>query len=588
MSQAMPEFSSSVPRRTGVSPIFIVMGLLAIYLAIAYHQVLRVPFMADDFMIIKRVLGASFLSLWLPHDLIFDYWRPWSRDATYWAALRLFGSQELPLHLIALGVWLMIAGFYFALVRRMAGTAAAAVATAGMAALAAWSAPLYWIAGLQDLWMLAFVLASLLCFAYNRVAWATVALALALLSKEPSFIVPAVAAAYAILIDRRNLSDVARRTAPLWIVTTLWAVLHPRLGGSLWHASSSFVPPWPHPSPLAMAGHVLVTAFNLDALPRPMIGWNTTLGAAAIQILPLAALVAWGRWEKQRASAATRSEGTQASTSPRLVAFGLLWSALAWIPLLEPTLPWNAYYALASSFGLWLIVGTLLARHLWIALVAVSALGVVRAARTTTISESLGSEWHQANAAEFMTRTRDYFKSNRPKLPSQTRVYLSNVPAGCGLFPGGPESIAMRVWCGDPTLRTFYLSRYRPRDPGDAPGSDRHFSFDTELGWYEVPIGPQKDWIPPKVREARASRLWNQRDYAAALSDYSRLAKLFPEHLSYVFNVGSCYYVMGDSARAARWFRRAADFPGAPAVVYEAARKTRRFLKQQAPKPATS
>ena len=70
------------------------------------------------------------------------------------------------------------------------------------------------------------------------------------------------------------------------------------------------------------------------------------------------------------------------------------------------------------------------------------------------------------------------------------------------------------------------------------------------------------------------------------LSDYSRLAQVFPEQLSYVFNVGSCYYVMGDSAEAARWFRRAASLPDAPASVHEAARRTQRFLEPEAPKPA--
>src|SRR3989442_1202359 len=78
----------------------------------------------------------------------------------------------------------------FVLVGGLAGRAAAAVATAGVAALAAWGVLLIWAAGSQDLWMLVFGLATMLAFVRSRRGWAVVFQGLALISKETSAVLP--------------------------------------------------------------------------------------------------------------------------------------------------------------------------------------------------------------------------------------------------------------------------------------------------------------------------------------------------------------------------------------------------------------
>jgi hypothetical protein len=91
---------------------------------------------------------------------------------------RAFGANPHPFHVACFALWIASMTLYLTLVRRLAGSSAAAFATAGVAALAAWGVPLEWGPGAQDLWMIALSLAALHAFAARRAAWAALALAL--------------------------------------------------------------------------------------------------------------------------------------------------------------------------------------------------------------------------------------------------------------------------------------------------------------------------------------------------------------------------------------------------------------------------
>jgi len=44
----------------------------------------------------------------------------------------------------------------------------------------------------------------------------------------------------------------------------------------------------------------------------------------------------------------------------------------------------------------------------------------------------------------------------------------------------------VRVWYADSTLRGDYAAHFRPRGPGEPPGRDYFFRYDSTSGWTEV------------------------------------------------------------------------------------------------------
>jgi hypothetical protein len=144
-------------------------------------------------------------------------------------------------------------------------------------------------------------------------------------------------------------------------------------------------------------------------------------------------------------------------------------------------------------------------------------------------------------------------------------------------MPGGEESIVMQVWYADTTLRTFFSSRFRARAPGEPAGEDYFFTYESAR-WQEDRRVSLPESPTTEQREAYASTAFNMRSFAETLKQYKMLAEQHPDRVDYVFNVGSCYYQMGDSVEAARWYHRASSFPNAPPQMKRAAARLSRFL----------
>jgi len=177
-----------------------IVALLALYGAFQYRFVFGLPFVSDDYTILDKVGHATFASLWTAEHPLWGWYRPWSRELHFWTLSRLFGPGELPFHAASLLLWNGVLTAYFLFVRRLQGTPAAVVATAGAATLAAWGSALSWAAGAQELWMLLFALLFLHAVARRSFVAALLALAGALLSKETAAILPAIAFLYALVI----------------------------------------------------------------------------------------------------------------------------------------------------------------------------------------------------------------------------------------------------------------------------------------------------------------------------------------------------------------------------------------------------
>jgi hypothetical protein len=562
-------------RPGGAAGTAIVIAALAILAVTQVPDLLTVPFVGDDYFVLEKTRIEGLAAVWKPHGLISHYYRPWSRELHYGVLQGLFGLREAPFHAAGLVLWLAVLALYFTLVRRIAGAGTAALAVAGAAALAGWGVLLVWTAGAQDLWMLLFSLAFLHAWERGRTGWAGGALVLALLSKETAAVLPGLALAHALLLDRLPLARALRRVAPLVAIVLAWAVLHPLLGGRLWWPRTEAVLPGLHPPLWRLVLGTLLTLVNLNVWPRPEAGWLAVLPRALLSVLTLGALAVLAA----RVRPAGQVERARPHTPGRVVALGGAWALLGWLPLLMPTLGWHPYYTLLGALGAWLALGVLLARRPWAGVALVAALAFLRPAVAVTPTEDWGTEWFQRRAAALTAQAHGALLRLRPTLPRGSRVFLSGVPAGTGLVPGGEESPVLRVWYEDPTLRVSWFSRYLPRAPADTAGDDVFLRFDLESGWREVLRGgagaaprgvADRHWRADHERLAVA--LSRGGDWAGAAAEYMALAGVFPDEVAYPYYAGLALAVKGDSTEAVRWLRRAAALPSADAEVRAAAR----------------
>jgi hypothetical protein len=559
--------------RNGSLAGFAALLLLGVFLLSQYGYALRVPFINDDYIFLDKTRAASFAELWEPRRLAFHWYRPWSRELHYWSLQKLFGVRELPFHLASWALALATLAAYFALARRLAGGAGAAVATAGVAALAAWGVPLLWIAGVQDLWLLLFALAFVHAVARRARLRALACLLLALLSKESALVLPAIAAAYGLAVERRGIGEALRSTWPQWLLAGAWAALHPVLGGRLWRPLGAPLEPGLHPPTAELALRTLAVPFNLDAWPAPEGGWPRALATALPGIACLAALALLGGGARR----APAPEG-------RVLLFGATWAAIGWAPLLMPTLGWHAYYALLGALGAWLAIGPMLARRRGAAVALVAALALLRAARADTPSRDWGSEWYQRRAGSFIAFMREDLLRLHPTLPPHARLYFVRVPSNVGFLAGdGP---ALRVWYGDSTLRGGYYPSFRPRASGTPRGPDLFFRYDSLGGWVEIRTGPE-DVAAARAANPRwtmdhdmlARTLASADDWERARFEYEKLAGADSARAEFAYNAGVCSAVLGDSSRAASWYARAAALPSADAEMRETARRFAPYLR---------
>jgi hypothetical protein len=542
-----------------------IMALLVALLvlgALGYADALRLPFLSDDYLYLDETRGATLASVWAPTNLVSGYYRPWSRELHFWALQRIFGAQSAPFHLANLALWLGILTSYFALVRRLAGGRSAAVAASGIAALSSWGVLLVWASGAQDLWMLLFAMAYLQLCVRGRPGWAAPVFGLALLSKESALVLPIVAVSYHVLVEQRTAAVVLRRTWPSWLLVVLWALAHPSLGGRLWSPAAAHFSPGSH-SPLSWSDLVRVMALaNLDPAPAPAGGWKLPLLLGAATALILAGFTGWG--------AATRhgpGPAGELKLRPgrrRLMLFGVTWFAVAWLPVLMPSLGWHGYYGLLGSLGAWLGIATFVSSRPALAVLLVGAVALLRPAQARTLTDDWGTEAHQRLAATMVGTLRDEMTRLHPTFPHYSRIYLANLPGDLCLMIGPGDSPTVRTWYADSTLRVGFFQEYVPRAPGE-PDEDYFFAADSRLTLiefrrdrYEVPPSLARNPVWLLGENEIATIFSDHGEWAKALEGFLRLARIDSTAVDYAHNVGVCYARLGRTTEAKSWLERAA------------------------------
>jgi len=578
------------PRRPAVAapPLWAVAGVLALVTALQIPDLLALPFVGDDYLFLDKTIHAGFGAVWAPRDLVSGFYRPWSRELHYWTMQRLFGPQPVAFHAANLALWLGILTLTHVRARALAGAGVAALTAAGVAALAAWAVLLVWAAGAQDLWMMLFALLFLELHARERWVGSAAALILALLCKETAAVLPGLAAAADLTVGRRGARETLARAAPLAAIVLVWAAVHPMLGGRLLGFESGRPFLGFHPSLATVATTTVLGLLNLDMWPAPVTGWARTLLVALAPAVLLVALVI-------RAGAASRGDGPSGrpltgahgarAGRRRVMAFGVLWAAIGWLPLAHPALGLHAYYGIFGMIGAWLAIAAAVAPHPRLGVALIAGIALLRPARADTPSLDWGTESYQRRSAALSDTMHVELMRLHPALAPHSRVFFAGVPGGPGLIAGPGNSPALRVWYGDPTLRGGFFSHYRPRAADDTVGVDLFLLGDSTGHWMDVVRGAGDPGVArPDVRwqdahALLAETLYRAGDPRGARGEFEKLAAAFPGRYEYPHNAGACSIEIGDSLAAARWFDRAATTPGATARALAAAREIHAALR---------
>jgi hypothetical protein len=448
----------AAPRIHARLPAGVVLGLILAAALWLQRAALRAPFFADDFLFLDQVRHRSLWSALASQDPIGNFARPVGRQLHFWVLSRLGAESPLVFHAVNLALVLAALALLFVVARRLAGTAAAAIATAFVALHYAADVPLLWASGSQDLLALAGALGALALFLAGRRALAALVLLGGLLSKETVLFTPLVAA----LAARRSGESWGRslgRAWPLGLAAAAWALL--------WVAVALRTPGARQAVSWSLGG--VAAAFVHLVQVAPGLEWRSGGELRILRLPPpliplLVALVAVAF----AGGAARHASGSGRPGMPPVV-LGVCWAALGTLPIAAVSSVWSAYYYLFALCGLGLALGaSLRALPREVALVALSVLAwgsqngrrldefiTVAGAWTT---QSHVNRFYVERATSRVERYLAQLRAARPTLPRGSTVFFGGLPSFVGFQAGdGP---LLRWAYRDSSLRSYYLMQF--------------------------------------------------------------------------------------------------------------------------------
>ena len=418
------------------------------------------PFFADDYLFLEQVRGRSLPAALASPDPIGNFLRPVSRALHFWWLARVSGESPAVFHAVNLALFALALLLFFAIARRLAGTRAAFFAFAFVALHMAADVPLRWASGSQDLLAIVFALLALWLAQRDRPWPAAAALVLALFSKETV----AGTAVVAWLIARRereSLSAAARRSAPLFAATAVWAVAW--LGWRRAHPAGGLASPTLS-DVAASALHLVQTVAGIE--------WRSggdALGHWRITALAVPVIAGVLAWQALRAK-------QSASPRPYAVAFG--WLVVAWLPTVLVAPIWSAYFYLWALFAAGLLLALTTQRWPALAQAALLTLLVAGSALTRGLDEfsartdrwSVQSHVNRHSIDRSLRTIERYLAQVRrayPTLPPRSTVYFADVPAGAGWQAAdGP---LLRWAYRDTSLRSYFLMQFTAEQAARGP-----------------------------------------------------------------------------------------------------------------------
>ena len=421
-------------------------ALLAIILSL---PCLHLGYFWDDYVFLTRVQSSPIAALG-PEQGVF--YRPIPRVLYYWPLASLGPDGAAIAHGINLALLVAATWLLASLVGRVAGRRAGALAGIAFAALAPVPVLVAWASASQDLLAIVFTLAAFHLRHAGRVAWAGIAFAAGLLSKETAAVLAPALVFWDWVIGRRP-SRLLRGLAVFGGVMAVWLLAHP---GIRTLASLGFEL---RPRQYIGFANIALTEFHarryllaLLNLPPgsgawPLSGPWLALGTSAAAVVAAGVLLA----------PPTDEEPDRRRLSiPRALLLAALISAPT---LLLPALliqRWAGYFACLPGLGSSLLIGVLLSRIPGPAaagvLVVFAALGLTVRASPTSIQDALTEQSFTA-ASRAIRQVEAGFRKLRPAFPEGSQVLVSVASSGpLGIDGTMHDGQPLRVWYRDPTL----------------------------------------------------------------------------------------------------------------------------------------
>ena len=540
---------------------------LAALLLVLHGQVLRWPFLSDDFIFLdaSREVGRLFTSF----DDHSNYFRPIGRELYFLLGHRLAGNDPLPWHLFNFAVLSAIVGLVVALGRRLAGPRVGLLAGVAYALLYSHHLTLAWISCAQDLLAACLGLLAAHALCSGRRGRAGLWHLAAMLAKESVAAFPLVVTVWRALDPTagrswpERLATGVRASAPLWAATAAWAaiVLGARVLRQAWARGEA--------TPLAdvtlsagsLWGGLRSALLSYFALEQPWSAVAQALTTPEQPWLPLTvalAIVSGIVWAGRRV---TPPPAAPARGRDRTLLLGALWAVIGALPIALAGHHFSAYYITFSGIGFALCLGSLLgAAHpaLILAVFAVqlvvgNAADRVDVFNFAKMAPTMGVSYVTTTRLEIERRFLDslHVALDRVRPARGSVVYLSHAPRYTTFVTMGGR--AASIWYEDPALELRMIGEFR----GETMRPHAFLRFvDATRGFVQVPNDLMSANLAAEdaMIGRRASEAIAHLDHALSLLPPSGLKFL---HLEMLDNRGIAAMALDDTAAARESWRHA-------------------------------
>ena len=515
MSAAVP-----APNSSSAAILFRALPAVAVGVLLAVPS-LGLGFFWDDFALLSRVQSSPINALGPAPGS--PFYRPISQGVYFWLLAALGGSGPTLANILNLALFAISVCLVVLIAEGLGGPRAGLVAGLVFAGLAPISSLICWASGAQDLLAILFTLAAVHLRASGRHVGAAIFAVVGLLSKETAILVIPVLILWDWIAGTRpaRIGVSALRYGGLALA---WAALHPGIRQLALQGLSGE----PHGAVgfrnFALTEHqarlYLLTLFNL-----PITGARTPwpegrmLSDVAAVSIAIASFWMWPLRGGRRPPSMRDLHAPSVHRSLRRVT--LLATLLAIPGILLPSLlitRWAAYFVCLPAIGSSLFIGVLLARAP-LALVSLSMAGYIGLGIWCRgIEVPGGSILTERTFVEASYAIRDVkkgFLELHPTLPRGSQVLVSVAASGAlGIYQSIHDGQALRIWYGDPTIRTL-----RPERRSARPPSEFLFRITSSRGVVE--IDPDRATFRsgggnPQVEEVRSTIRTYARGVAAS------------------------------------------------------------------------
>ncbi|RPJ32762.1 MAG: hypothetical protein EHM35_11190, partial [Planctomycetaceae bacterium] len=466
----VPSSETANPAARPTLPSLLIDAIPAILVAVLLAlPSLRLGYFWDDFTFLTRVQSDPIGALGhFPGSL---FYRPISQGLYFWPLVFLGESGPVVANLLNVSLLAAAICLLVTLSTRLGGTNAGLIAGLAYACLAPISGLVGWASGAQDLLAIVFTLAALHLRDSGRNLAAAAAAVIGLLCKETAVLVIPVLILWDAIVGNRS-ARVGFYGLCYGGLALAWAASHPGIRELV---SKAFVgEPYAHVGfkNVALFEHQ-TTRYLLTLVNVPITGaetpWPMERTGYGVAALALALGSLWLR------SSVTRPPTTLMKGPPLSLHRVALLADLIVIPgiLLQALLlnRWAAYFVCLPAVGTSLLIGVLFAR----VPLALASLGVIICMGLGIwchgIGVSGGGILTERSFAEASRAIRDVergFRKLRPTLPRGSQVLASVAASGpLGIHQTIHDGQALRIWYGDPTIRTLRPERRLAGPPAE-------------------------------------------------------------------------------------------------------------------------